>query len=80
MELEKLRESFLDLQDQFDKLKDEKTSIEKTLKESQEKNLVLQDTNHSLFLRITTPKEKESEVEEEKKILIEDIINQIGGN
>lgn len=74
MELEELQKSFLELQDNFKKLSEEKISLEKRIEEVETKNKSLQDTNHDLFLRVTAPLKQDEEPEKEKKISIEDIV------
>lgn len=75
MELEELQKSFLDLQDKFKQTSEEKTSLEKRLEENEIKMKKLQDTNHELFLRITSPAE-EKEKQGEEKISVNDIAEQ----
>ncbi len=75
MELEELQKSFLELQDNFKKLSEEKISLEKRLEEVEEKNKKLQDTNHELFLRITSPAPTPNqEQQDEKKVTTADIV------
>lgn len=75
MELDELQKSFLELQDNFKKLSEEKISLEKRLEEVEEKNKRLQDTNHELFLRITSPAtNKEQQDDGEKKVTTSEIV------
>lgn len=75
MELEELQKAFLELQDNFKKLSEEKISLEKRVEEVEAKNKSLQDTNHNLFLRVTSPA-KQEEQEKEDTVSIEDIVEQ----
>lgn len=75
MDLEELQKSFLELQDNFKTLSEEKTSLEKRVEEVETKNKSLQDTNHNLFLRVTSPV-KQEEQEKEDTVSIDDIVEQ----
>lgn len=75
MELDELQKSFLELQDNFKKLSEEKISLEKRLEEVEEKNKRLQDTNHELFLRVTSPAQSPNqEQQDEKKVTTAEIV------
>ncbi len=75
MELEELQKSFLELQDKYKILENEKTGFEKKIDAIEAKNKSLQDTNHELFLRVTSPAKKE-ETPEEKTVSTTDIVEQ----
>lgn len=74
MELDELQKSFLELQDNFKKLSEEKISLEKRLEEVEEKNKRLQDTNHELFLRVTSPAQSPNQEQQEKKVTTSEIV------
>lgn len=74
MELEELQKSFLELQDNFKKISEEKISLEKRLEEVEEKNKRLQDTNHELFLRVTSPAPTPNQEQQEKKVTTSEIV------
>ena len=76
MDLDELQKSFLELQDNFKKTSEEKTSLEKRLEESEKKNKTLQDTNHELFLRVSSPQKEQKQKSEEKQISLEEIAEQ----
>lgn len=76
MELEELQKSFLELQDNFKKTSEEKTSLEKRLEDTEKKNKQLQDTNHELFLRVTSPQKEQKQESEEKPVSLEEIAEQ----
>lgn len=75
MELEELQKSFLELSDNHKKVSDEKTSLEKRLEEEVQRNKKLQDTNHELFLRVTSPAPQEQKPAE-KPLTTDDIVEQ----
>lgn len=77
MELEELQNAYLKLQDDFKKQSEEKHVLEEKNKELEEEKLKLQNTNHELFLRVTSPQEnneKDKQDSEEKRPSTDDIV------
>lgn len=77
MELEELQNAYLKLQDDFKKQSEEKQVLEEKNKELEEEKLKLQNTNHELFLRVTSPQEnneKDKQDSEEKRPSTDDIV------
>lgn len=74
MELEELQSVYLKLQDDYKKQSEEKQLLEEKNKILEEKKLKLQDTNHDLFLRVTSPQENNDKKESEEKTLSTDDI------
>ena len=67
MELEELQSAYLKLQDDYKKQSEEKQSLEERNKVLEEEKLKLQNTNHELFLRVTSPQENNDKKESEEK-------------
>lgn len=74
MELEELQNAYLKLQDEFKKKSEEKQSLEEKNKQLEEDKVRLQNTNHELFLRVTSPTKDEKEQQEEKRVSTDDIV------
>ena len=74
MELEELQNAYLKLQDDFKKQSEEKQLLEEKNKKLEEEKLKLQNTNHELFLRVTSPQENSDKKSEEKTLSTDDIV------
>lgn len=75
MELEELQRVYLKLQDDYKLAVEEKTSFEEKTKLLEEEKLKLQNTNHELFLRVTSPAPKQEDTNQgEKTVSTDDIV------
>jgi len=75
MELEELQSAYLKLQDDYKTAVAEKTSFEEKTKLLEEEKLKLQNTNHELFLRVTSPAQKQEDNNQgEKTVSTDDIV------
>lgn len=74
MELEELQSAYLKLQDDYKQAVEEKQSLEEKNKQLEEEKLKLQDTNHELFLRVTSPQQEPKKESEEKTLTTDDIV------
>ena len=53
-----------------------KRHLKKRLEDIEKKNKQLQDTNHELFLRVTSPQKEQKQESEEKQVSLEEIAEQ----
>lgn len=75
MELEELQCAYLKLQEDYKTAVAEKSSFEEKTKLLEEEKLKLQNTNHELFLRVTSPAPKQEDNQGEKTVTTDEIVD-----